>query len=169
MKRFCALLSVALIFIALGLDSDGLMKIGDLGGDMTYYFFVSGADAEIALPAAPKEGNFFEVVSHGGGAEVRCGISDAKRVKRNLKNVRGEAVSFKGTREDAEKLKRFLRVKIKSYEEFEDIYTYYGYTADLGNGIGTSALNIDGMKINIQVAYRGGRITVGTPVILGGY
>jgi len=160
MRRFCVLLSVTLILVALGLDSNGLTRLEKIGGaDAVYYFFV--ADTDI-MPLQ-------EAVLHGGGAEVRRNIADAKRVKRALKNIRGEAVRFGGGRADADAVAKLLKIKIYSVEEFDGIDTYYAYTAELGNGRGSNALNIDGARINVQVAFRGGVITVGTPLILGSY
>lgn len=82
----------------------------------------------------------------------------------SLNGTEGESVTFYGTKEAFEAEILRLGVTVTERQSLGGIEIVYGYTEKLRGGV-----NVDGKRVNIELAYRGGTITVGTPVILGSY
>ena len=47
-----------------------------------------------------------------------------------------------------------------------EIYSLYGYS---NNENFINAIDIDGEKVNVQLAFNNGTLVIGTPIILGDY
>lgn len=82
----------------------------------------------------------------------------------SLNGTEGESVTFCGSKNEFESEIRRLGVTVTERQSLGGIEIVYGYTEKLRGGV-----NVDGKRVNIELAYRGGTITVGTPVILGSY
>lgn len=82
----------------------------------------------------------------------------------SLNDTEGESVTFCGSKDRFESEIRRLGVTVTERQSLGGIEIVYGYTEKLRGGV-----NVDGKRVNIELAYRGGTITVGTPVILGSY
>lgn len=82
----------------------------------------------------------------------------------SLNGTEGESVTFCGSKDRFESEIRRLGVTVTERQSLGGIEIVYGYTEKLRGGV-----NVDGKRVNIELAYRGGTITVGTPVILGSY
>lgn len=82
----------------------------------------------------------------------------------SLNGTEGESVTFYGSKDEFEAEIRRLGVTVTERQSLGGIEIVYGYTEKLRGGV-----NVDGKRVNIEFAYRGGTITVGTPVILGSY
>ncbi|MDR3317867.1 MAG: hypothetical protein LBS99_00325 [Clostridiales bacterium] len=143
-----------MIFLATGIRGNGLDALEGCAPDMRYSFYISGA-AEVSGASS---------VSNGAGTIVSCDIKDAARVRQRLKTVDGESVTFGGSASDLNIIVKKFSADIIRREDIGGILIYYCFSPALGNG-----LNLDGAEINMQLAYSNGRVTAGTPLILGSY
>ena len=73
-------------------------------------------------------------------------------------------MSFAASEDQYENFAKDFGVKVLKEECIDDLKTFYGFIEGENRYI-----FVDGKKVNIQVAYSNGVITVGYPVILGGY
>ncbi len=56
------------------------------------------------------------------------------------------------------------RAKVVQVEVVGDIIIYYAYSSKLGQGV-----NIDGKRVNLQIATDKNKIKIGSPLIMGSY
>ena len=105
-----------------------------------------------------------DVVSLGFGYIISSDTMNGQFLYDKLKNnAYGQSVSLKGDLNDCNTIIRLLGVNVLGSEHFDNIYNVYG-EGDFGEKI-----VVNGAKVNIQIAYRSGMITIGCPVILGSY
>ena len=90
--------------------------------------------------------------------------ADAKRVKKEIKNICGESISFCFNQEIIDKVLRDYNAKFLFLEQGKEFYTCYYYS----NKIAVYQL-IKGVKVNLQVAYRQNTATIGSPIIYGSF
>lgn len=79
--------------------------------------------------------------------------------------VRGESITISCL--DEEILERLLErysASVVKVENFSDGVSYYCYSPKLKKGI-----VLDGVVVNLQIAVKGERVALGTPIIFGGY
>ena len=107
-----------------------------------------------------------EIINNGNGYIIKTDINNAKLVKSKVSNILGESVRFKSTINKANDIIDFYNLKIIKEEKIEDILCIYGYCEN--NDFNNSIL-IDNNKVNLQVAFSNGYMTIGTPIILGDY
>lgn len=92
------------------------------------------------------------------------GSEQAKRVRASASGLKGECVRFNGKPEDVEIARKKLNLRVIKSQQMGDVYTVYGYSPLLARSV-----SMEGEKINVQIAYSKGRISIGTPLILGSY
>lgn len=102
------------------------------------------------------------VVKNGNGFVIRCDSYCADEVFSQLKGVLGESVCFEGCERDFSKIVNSLG-KAWFYEA-EGVLVAEGYCPALKGG----KLK-EGKPVNFQAALDNGVITVGTPLIFGGF
>lgn len=85
--------------------------------------------------------------------------------------LRGESVRFTVEYETEKAKQTYLndiltkyKAKVLKVENYEDGISYYCYSAKLKRGV-----NLDGVTINLHVVIKEDGITLGTPLIFGGY
>lgn len=146
-----------LVALAVNTDlSTPLAAIKSERQDIIYTFYVSGAPGNIEKA---------EVVKNGNSSIIACKIEDAKSVRRKLKDINGESLSYTAALSDElDWLCSFYSVTVYSTQSIDGITVISGYSSKLGDSI-----KIDGKNVNIQLAQNGTRITVGCPLILGSY
>lgn len=103
-------------------------------------------------------------VNVGSGYIVFDDIENAQSLVKNSKKIYGQSVCFEGTTDNYFELLKDLRLKECFVENIENIKVFYGFSNKLKD-----FTVVNGEKVNIQVAYREGKITVGTPLILGSF
>ena len=103
-------------------------------------------------------------IVNGNCVQYSCSFSNANNVETQLKNSHGESVKFNANFGEFVDLKNKLLCKVCYFEEIDNITTYYGFNKKLNNSI-----IIDNKAVNIQIAFNGEQIVVGTPVILGSF
>ena len=154
MKKFIALVAICLGLLFLQ-NSYSLSSVSaSYEGTYTFYTLENFEDEQV------------EVIQCGNGFLVSCDNQVATEIYTELDKelLQGESFCFDGDLQDIYQLLYKLNVTETSIEQVEDIYIIYGYSSMLGNSV-----EVDGEKINIQIALREDIITVGTPLILGSY
>ena len=76
----------------------------------------------------------------------------------------GETLVFEGSDEDIKALLNKLNATILQTQSVGGVEIIYGHSRRLKGGV-----IVEGEKINIQIAKRGGVITAGTPIIFGSF
>lgn len=105
-------------------------------------------------------------IDNGNSYIVKASLSDLNFAKSNCSHVLGESVSFVSFCTKVYEIIDFYSVDVKKEEKFDGYSCFYGYS----NKISTERqVEIDGEKINIQIAFRNNILTIGTPIILGDY
>lgn len=110
--------------------------------------------------------NLAECMQSGNGFLVSTSNKNASDVflKLNLKMLQGESFCFDGNMLDAQVLIKKLNGEILKTEKVGDILIFYGQSKKFKKYV-----SVDNKKINFQIAVNNGKITIGTPLILGGY
>lgn len=81
-----------------------------------------------------------------------------------LSNVIGYQATFEGDYNDMLKELDRQSVAVISNDSIEGVYIIYGISDKCGKSV-----TVGGKSVNVQVAIRGNKITVGTPLIMGSY
>lgn len=105
-----------------------------------------------------------QCVDMGLGKKVYCSLSAYNETVKQCDNVDGLSVSFNGTQSDVRRLIYRLRLNSSTVKQIDNISVVCGYSALITGGV-----IIDGVKVNCQIAYSNGMVTVGFPLILGDY
>lgn len=109
-----------------------------------------------------------KVIKNGNSSIIKTDFKNAMNVKKSLNNILGESVSFKGTLLDFLKIQNDFDFAYSFQENMDNgIVNVYGYSNLKDYSL--RSINIDNQKINIQLSYNCGTITIGNPIILGSY
>lgn len=103
-------------------------------------------------------------VDSGIARIVRCDATDLDAVLSRCSDVDGVSVSFEGSLRDVERIVERLGVKQTHTQQMDGLIVVCGYSRRLRGGV-----LLDGRFVNVQIALNGDRVTVGSPLILGGY
>lgn len=103
-------------------------------------------------------------IDMGSGRIVSCDANDFLETLAKCDGVDGVSVSFSGTDDDVQRLISFFRLDTLSSNLLDDLTVICGHSAKIQGGVW-----IDGQLVNLQIAYRNGTVTVGSPLILGSY
>ncbi len=107
-----------------------------------------------------------KIIDNGNSYIIKSSVSLAKNIKQNSYNVLGESVKFETNRLAIDKIIRLLDIEIKFKEDIDGITTLYGYS---NNNDFYRSVIVENELINIQIAYKNGILTIGSPLILGDY
>ncbi len=103
-------------------------------------------------------------INVGYGKIVNCSKNSLTEFYGKCNQIQGVSASFRGTLTEIYLLMDKLDVAVNSNYCLQDMTVICGYTEKISGGI-----LVDNAKTNIQLAYRNGTITVGSPLILGEY
>jgi len=113
------------------------------------------------------------IIRNGTGVIIDTPAVNAANMRRSFSDIKGESVCFAGGYSDALRIMRITHAE-RLWEETvpldgggeNSIRIIYGYSRLLGKCVET-----DGKRINLQIAVnsQGGKVTAGTPLILGSY
>lgn len=132
---------------------------GDFLGDL-----LDRQDAIYSIYSSKEMDSKLDCTNLGVGYILSGDKQEAKKVFKNLLGgLYGQSVSFDGTKEGFDRLQAILNVKPIIKEKFDNISCVYG-VGDFG-----AKVSVGGKKVNIQMVYRDGKITIGCPIILGSY
>ena len=168
MKRFGLLLGAFLILTGLSFWDNGLENIYTRFGGARVCFYLTASESF-------DLGNFSNgviIIRNGAGVIVDAPAETAAHLRRGFSDIKGESVSFDGSGSDALDIINLYRARIINRESVpldingNAIYVIYGYSKLLTRGV-----TLDGDTVNIQIAINSstGKVTVGTPLILGSY
>ena len=88
---------------------------------------------------------------------------DAKKIKYSLSNLTGESAEYQNTGEAFEQIKKY-NASFKFMEDCGDIQNYYFYSPKL-----YAAVSLSGIHITLHVAIKSNNISMGSPLIFGGF
>lgn len=103
-------------------------------------------------------------IDMGLGRQVTCSVAEFKTTFLNCDGVDGVSVSFSGQWQDVNVILNRLQAAQVSVQQLDDLYVACYYSSRVQGGV-----TLDGKRVNMQIAYRDGTITVGYPLILGSY
>lgn len=103
-------------------------------------------------------------VDMGTGYIVECDVHSYGRTLDMCSGVDGVSVSFCGSIDDVAQIVEIFNLLTVSVCEIDGLYVVCGVSNKLTGGV-----MLDGTKVNLQIAYKDGVVTVGSPLILGSY
>ena len=103
-------------------------------------------------------------IDMGNGKIVQCSVADFYSTLARCNDVDGFSVSFEGSAADIERIARLFDLNITSTMDVCGLHIVCGNSSKLVGGV-----ILDGVKVNVQIAYKDGTVTVGSPLILGSY
>lgn len=106
--------------------------------------------------------NLMEVSDYYKDGNIKDNIS--KRIEALQSDISSESANFEGGDREVKDLMKRLSVRIVEMQDIDGVKIYYGFSARLRGGI-----IIGREKINIQIAQKDNKITVGIPIIVGSY
>ena len=122
-----------------------------------YSFYVSGQ--------VFSSSDYYVVDNAGLGSIVNTSAINSSKLKHKLDGIIGESMSFEGSIKQVFNLLRFYKATIVKAEHIDSvIYSVYASSNAFKNSI-----LIDNKRVNVQICYNAGKITIGTPIILGDY
>lgn len=95
---------------------------------------------------------------------VQCSADQLSRVLMDCNDVDGVSVSFEGTQTDVERVTALLDTTTIERYELGDVTVICGFSDKL-----KGCVVLDGKRVNVQISYCRGTVTVGSPLILGSY
>ena len=105
-----------------------------------------------------------ENIDMGGGKIVRCNVANFASTLAHCEEVDGFSVSFSGAEQDVARIADIFNLKVTSALNLDGLVIVCGNSAKLVGGV-----VLDGARVNLQIAYKDGTVTVGSPLILGDY
>lgn len=103
-------------------------------------------------------------IGTGLGRQVTCAVADFNKTLLSCDNIDGVSVSFDGTVQDLNAILRRLQATQVSAQQLDGLFVACYHSNRLQGG-----LTLDGKRVNLQIAIHDDTITVGYPLILGGY
>lgn len=95
---------------------------------------------------------------------VQCDASDLAKTLDSCSGVDGISVSFDGAQKDVQRIVTLLNVEALTEYQLGDVIVFCGFSNKLSGGV-----TLEGKRVNVQIAYSNGTVTVGSPLILGSY
>ncbi len=95
---------------------------------------------------------------------VECDAQDLQRILTDCDKVDGVSVTFEGGRSDVDRVAQALGVNGIAEYQLDDVSVFCGYSYKINGGV-----TLDGNRVNVQIAFGKGTVTVGSPLILGSY
>ena len=107
-----------------------------------------------------------QTIQNGNGYIISTNATNAPNILNKLdkNHIDGESFCIYGTSTDALQILHSLGAVIIKEESFDDFKIIYAHSPKIHNYV-----LIGNKKINIQIALKNNKITVGTPLILGSY
>ena len=119
------------------------------------------ADATVSIYCRATD---LDCIDVGSGKIVRCSVAEMDSALARCRDLDGFSVSFCGTYNDVERVAQLFNVKVTSTLNLDGLLVLCGNSPKLTGGV-----TLDGARVNVQIAYKDGTVTVGCPLILGEY
>ena len=128
-------------------------------------FFITIALLGGLLYAMPRDfATFVGQISPDGKVCVYCRQTSLQRILTDCDKVDGVSVTFEGGRSDVDRVAQALGVNGIAEYQLDDVSVFCGYSYKINGGV-----TLDGNRVNVQIAFGKGTVTVGSPLILGSY
>lgn len=105
-----------------------------------------------------------QAINVGNGFLVECERETFAETFAKCDNVQGISVKFEGNTEDFWNVVRRLNLNITSRQRFDNLVVLCGKSSKIAGGVW-----LDGNLVNVQIAFDGKNVTVGSPLILDSY
>lgn len=105
-----------------------------------------------------------DAIDMGTGYIVECDTQSYANTLDKCTGVDGVSVSFCGYVDDVAQIVEKFNLQTVSICEIDGLYVVCGASDKIKGGV-----TLDGAKVNLQIAYKDGVVTVGSPLILGSY
>lgn len=105
-----------------------------------------------------------KIVQNGTMNIITCSASEVEKIKPQIVDIEGESICFLGTKNVALNFLNQFNHRVVFSEIVDDIIVIYAYSPQIDNYV-----FVNNEKVNLQLAYNKGKITVGTPMILGSF
>ena len=119
------------------------------------------ADATVSIYCRSTD---LDCIDMGSGRIVQSSVADFDRALAHCECVDGFSVRFNGTKQDVKRIVQLFNIKVTSTLDIDGLQIVCGNSNKLTGGV-----TLDGAKVNVQIAYKDGTVTVGSPLILGDY
>ena len=140
-----------------------------IAGGLTY--FMPRDFASYAMDIAPNgtvsvycRQTELDGIDMGNGRMVHGEVSELQTLLEKCRDVDGVSVSFDGSIEDVKRIAELLNLNVTHQYETCGIEIVCGLSSKVNGGV-----ILDGRTVNVQIAYKDGTVTVGSPLILGSY
>ena len=138
-------------------------------GVLTYYMPKSfevyikdiSADATVSIYCRETGVNGIDI---GSGKIVQCSVTELSKTLARCKDVDGFSVCFEGTSYDVDRILQLFEIDVTSTYDICGLQIVCGNSSKLKGGV-----VLDGVTVNLQIAFKDGTVTVGSPLILGSY
>jgi hypothetical protein len=105
-----------------------------------------------------------EVVDNCGIYSVTVTREIARKVYASASGILGVTIRFSGFESEAEGYLKTMKAVEVSRQQLSGTQIIYAYSKNI-----KEAVLVDGQKVNIEIAIRGGEVRIGVPLILGAY
>lgn len=105
-----------------------------------------------------------QAINVGNGFLVECERETFAETFAGCDNVQGISVKFEGNTEDFWNVVRSLNLNITSRQRFDNLVVLCGKSNKIAGGV-----SLNGNLVNVQIAFDGKNVTVGSPLILDSY
>lgn len=105
-----------------------------------------------------------QAINVGNGFLVECERETFAETFAKCDNVQGISVKFAGNTEDFWNVVRRLNLNITSRQRFDNLVVLCGKSNKIAGGV-----SLNGNLVNVQIAFDGKNVTVGSPLILDSY
>ena len=153
MKRFIVTLILTTVIV-------GVLTYSMPKGLEVYIEEIS-ANATVSIYCRSSDIDYIDM---GSGKIVQCDVAEFNNTLSHCKDVDGFSVSFTGTISDVDRIVRLFNLNVTSTLNIDGLQIVCGNSARLKGGV-----TLEGERINLQIAYKDGTVTVGSPLILGSY
>lgn len=100
----------------------------------------------------------------GNGKLVQCSLANVHKTLAACQNVDGLSIRFFGTLDDFNALQASLNLQVSSVQQLQNLTIVCGYSNKI-----CGSIMVEGNRVNVQMAFDGQTITVGSPLILDSY
>ena len=153
MKRFVVMLLLTVVIV-------GVLAYSMPKGLEVYVEEIS-ADATISIYCRDTS---LKSIDMGSGKIVQCDVADFNSALARCNDIDGFSVSFNGSEQDVQRIAQMFSLNVTSTLNLDGLRVVCGNSKKLTGGV-----LLDGARINLQIAYKDGLVTVGSPLILGSY
>lgn len=134
---------------------------------LLFIFCIKGMHLSRFSDIEGKRAFFLDSASSQGLQKVELSLMDVIRIKGEC--VQTDKTTYTGGRylsneELAQEIAQKYRAEIMFFEEACGIVSYYAYT-----GAWADSVFLYGRKVNLHIAVDADKVTIGTPMVFGGY